>query len=420
MTIQIYPTPSPTPVSLEETLIDSFSRVRVSNPETLFDSKQIFDNQPLFWDDAETSGSGTTSSHSANTASTTIGVALNTAGTRIRQSFQSFNYQPGKSQWILMTGILAESGGGTGIDRGWGYGNDKNGVFLVDEAGTYNVRVRSYATGSAVDTDIPQSSWNVDKFDGTGPSGITIDFTKSQIFAIDLEWLGVGGVRFGFVIDRVIYVAHVQNHANSLDVVYMSTPNLPIRYWVTNDGTGAASTVEHICCSVMSEGGSQDLGIVRNASTDGIHIDADTENTIYPIIGMRLKSAYIGAVVKILKVAVQLHTASETGEWILALNPTVSGTFTYNDETNSAVQIAKNTAGAATTVTNIGTRIDSGYSQSTSGGGGSGGDSSPINNSRYLGVDITETTFDTIVLCWRPIGGTNSHDVEGSITWREL
>ena len=52
---------------------DAFGRLRVSEPTTLFDSKQIFDAQPLLWDDQETSGSGTTgapSGHSTATAST--------------------------------------------------------------------------------------------------------------------------------------------------------------------------------------------------------------------------------------------------------------------------------------------------------------------------------------------------------------
>lgn len=77
--------------------LDAFGRIRTSSPYTLFDSKQLFDNQPLFWDDSEVSGGSTTSSHSTATASTTIGVGATTAGKRVRQTFMSFNYQPGKS-----------------------------------------------------------------------------------------------------------------------------------------------------------------------------------------------------------------------------------------------------------------------------------------------------------------------------------
>ena len=95
--------------------IDAFGRLRVSNPTTIFDSKQIYDNQPLLWDESLESGGGITSSHDPNEAATTIGTTLNTAGQFTRQTFMRFNYQPGKSQSIFMTGILDPSGGGTGF-----------------------------------------------------------------------------------------------------------------------------------------------------------------------------------------------------------------------------------------------------------------------------------------------------------------
>jgi len=85
-----------TSVTLPSTSSDAFGRLRVSSPHTLIDSKQIFDNQPLYWDDSGVSGTGTTSTHSTLTAMTTMGVSLNTAGKRVRQTFQRFNYQPGK------------------------------------------------------------------------------------------------------------------------------------------------------------------------------------------------------------------------------------------------------------------------------------------------------------------------------------
>jgi hypothetical protein len=101
--------------------MDAFYRMRVSNPQTIFDSKQLSDNQPLFWDDAQTSGSGTGSSFNANQASTTISVGNATAGTRVRQTFRHFNYQPGKSQLIIMTGIVGAAA--TGITKRLGLFN---------------------------------------------------------------------------------------------------------------------------------------------------------------------------------------------------------------------------------------------------------------------------------------------------------
>lgn len=83
--------------------IDAFGRWRVSNPVTIFDSKQIYDTGLLFWDDQEVSGAGTSSVHSVDKAATTISVSATTAGKRVRQTFRRFNYEPGKSQQVLMT-----------------------------------------------------------------------------------------------------------------------------------------------------------------------------------------------------------------------------------------------------------------------------------------------------------------------------
>ena len=77
----------------------------------------------------------------------------------------------------------------------------------------YFVR-RTFVSGSAVDADeIAQSDWNTDKLDGTGPSGIILDESKAQILWWDFEWLGVGTVRCGFVIDGLFRTCHVFNHA---------------------------------------------------------------------------------------------------------------------------------------------------------------------------------------------------------------
>jgi len=404
--------------------IDAFGRWRVSNPETLFDSKNIFDdpdlastveNQTLLYDNQETSGSGTGTNYKANESSQDLTVGNATAGTRIRQTKMRFNYQPGKSQEVLMTFNL--NGTATGITKREGMFDDNNGLFLEADGTTINFVRRTYTSGSAVDNQVEQSNWNIDTMDGNGNSGITLDFTKTQILIIDFEWLGVGRVRMGFVIDGKIYYAHEFLNSNILDVVYMQTPNLPLRSEISNDGTGAADSLEQICSTVISEGGSQDIGIIRYASTAGTHVDANTENSIYAILGIKLKSAYIGTTIRIINSSIQLHTANHKCEWMLIYNPTVAGTFTYSDQTNSAVQVAK--GATANTITGgyyiTGGFIESGGQQS----GNAGSTSRGIENALRLGSLIDGTT-DSIVLAVRPIASSTNVDVEGSLTWREL
>lgn len=391
--------------------LDAFSRLRVSQPYTLFDSKQIHDNQPLFWDDSETSGSGTTSTHSANRASTIIAVSANTAGKRVRQTFQRFNYQPGKSHLVVMTARMDSGAAETGITAEVGYHDDNNGLFFRLKDGVIYVVQKSNATGTPVETAIAQADWNLDTLDGSGDddtnsSGIAIDPTATQILFLDFEWLGVGRVRMGFFIDGRPVYCHQFLNANNLTAVYMSTPNLPIRYSIENDGNAGAAGLEHICSSVASEGGVTDLGVLRHK--DSGSIGTLSSGTVYALVGIRLKDAYKGAGILLESLSGLATSSNDVAHWELRWNPTVAGTFTYGDETNSAIQTA---TGASTNTVTGGTEIDGGYFTNAL----------PVTvaapNALRLGEAI-DGTKDEIVLCVRPV--TNNITCEGSLTWREL
>jgi hypothetical protein len=385
--------------------IDAFGRWRVSEPQTIFDSKQLYDAQPLFWDDQQVSGTGTTSTHNPNTASTVLSVSGTTAGRRVRQTFMRFNYQPGKSQLILCTGTLSATGGGTGIVRAMGLYDDKNGIFIRDNQGTVEAVIRTYTSGTAVDNAVSQANWNLDKMDGTGASGVTLDPTKSQIVAIDFEWLGVGRVRIGFVVDGAFIYVHEFLHANRTAGVYMSTPNLPLRYEISNNGTGVASSLEHICSSVMSEGGIENLGILRHQDT-GL-ISSLSSNTAYAVMGGRLKSTHIGVSINVENISI-IGSANDQAHWELRFGGTVAGTFTYNNLANSAVQTAIGTN--ANTITG-GTEIDGGYFSTTQ------GISFTVPNAARLGSTIAGVSqeWQLVII---PI--TNNMSVRASVTWREL
>lgn len=397
---------------MTHTSTDAFGRDRVAEPHTIFDSKQLFDNQPLLWDDSEVSGGSTTSTHSTALAASTMGVGATTAGNRVRQTFMRFNYQPGKSQLVMMTSVLDKSGGGTGITRRVGLFDDNNGLFLEDAEGTYQFVRRTKTSGSVVNNAAAQSAWNIDRMDGTGVSHKTIDFSKTQILFIDFEWLGVGSVRMGFVIDGHVFYCHEFLNANVLDVVYMSTPNLPLRYEIDNGGTGAASTMDHICATVISEGGSEKNGVLRYVSTGGTAVAAVVANTVYAVCGVRLKSAYIGATIDLESITL-INENSQDFECLVYLNPTVADVFTYGDETNSAVQTA--TGAAANTITG-GTVMSGGMVKASNQGAGS--TARDLDNALRLGSSIAGTV-DEIVLAARPLAASTA-SFEGSIAWREI
>ncbi len=394
---------------------DAFGRMRVASPQTIFDSKLLYDAAPLLWDDVELSGGGTATNFSTDTASSVLSVSANTAGVRIRQTFRRMNYQPGKCQQIIMTGNLRLSGGGPGITSAFGIFDNDNGIFLKDNQGTVEVVLRSNTSGSPVDRIVPQSEWNKDTMGGNGPSGVRLDFTKSQLVMIDYAWLGVGRVRIGVVIKGCLIYFHEFDNSNTLDLSYMSTPDLPLRYLIINDGTGQASSMRHMCCTVISEGGRSPSGVLRWESTAGSAITTDAENLCFAIIGLRLKTDHLSAEVLLQRVAMSIQTTGERAEWLLVFNPTVADTFLYVDVANSALQVAKGTTANRVTA---GTQITGGYVET--GQMVTGGDNiaEELKNAMLLGSTIAGVR-DTVVLAARPIGGVSAMDIEGGIGWRE-
>ena len=332
---------------------DAFGRQRVSQPEALFDAKAIIDNQPFLYDDAEVSGSGTGSTHSVDTASVVLDVSNTTAGNRVRQSKRRPAYQPGKSQLAFLTFTLGAAA--TGITRRVGLFDADNGLFLEQDSTGLRLVRRTSTSGSAVDNQVEQADWSQDVF-------ADLDPTKSQILFIDYEWLGVGSVRMGFVIDGALRYAHYFLNANNLAGVYMSTPNLPARYELDNDGTGAAATFETICASIISEGGADATGLTHTVDRAASSLTTGSNTSIYGLVAIRLKAAALQATVRVAALGV-MCTSTADYRWALILNPTIVGTaLSWSDETDSAVQSA--TPGNGTTLTG-GTLLASGYGSST-------------------------------------------------------
>lgn len=168
----------------------------------------------------------------------------------------------------------------------------------ISGSAVLNFVQRSYVTGSLVETRIPQSAWNGDKLDGTGPTGRTVDPTKSQIFWTDIEWLGVGDVRMGFVVDGTLVNAHTFHHDNVEPTTYMTTAILPIRYEIFNTATTSSnSTLKQICSTVISEGGYEGFSRRYNVDTGSVPVNLALASTPYPIISLRLNSSRLDSVI---------------------------------------------------------------------------------------------------------------------------
>lgn len=264
---------------------DSFGRLRVSNPVTLFDSQHQYDKSPIQWGEVITGSA--TSTHEPDKSSILLAVTASASDAVVRQSREYFRYQPGKSQLIYMTAAFGAAS--AGVTKKFGYYDTENGFFVEQDAsGVINVVQRSKESGSVVDTTIAQSSWNHDVMDGSGASGITLDGTKGQILVIDLQWLSIGRVRIGFEINGLITYVHHFHHANVDTGPYMTTANLPCRYEISTTGANTGS-FRTICSSVISEGGFEEI---RGNVFTALNSTLIAVTTRRPILSFRPKATF--------------------------------------------------------------------------------------------------------------------------------
>ena len=308
--------------SSNATNLDAFGRLRTSLPLTLFDSNHRYTDNGL-WNTL--SGTGGAVAFNANQGLIDLSVTAASGSSVIRETTKVFAYQAGKSLLAMNTFVMSPAK--ANLRQRVGYFSTENGMYLELDGTNLSLIKRSLVGGSISNTSVPQASWNGDKLNGTGPSGLTLDVTKAQILWMDFEWLGVGTVRIGFVINGKFIVCHSFHHANLISSTYITTASLPLRYELSNTNTTAgASTLKQICSTVLSEGGYELRGAQRAidlpVSTPRVCTDA---GVYYPVISLRLKQNRLDSI-SILSAITALGVGNNAiYNWKLIANGTTSG-----------------------------------------------------------------------------------------------
>lgn len=321
--------------------VDAFGRARTAQPFTLFDSSHRFADNGLW---ATSNSSGTTITFNQNAG--LIELALpNTANAEIiRETTKVFPYQPGKSLQTMTTFVLNPAQ--TNLRQRVGYFGANNGIYLeLDGSSLYFVE-RNSVGGTLAETRVAQADWNVDTLLGnvvSSPTHITLDITKAQILFIDIEWLGLGTVRCGFMIDGRLVHCHSFHHANFIANTYMTTASLPLRYEIKNHNgaTGNSSLMKQICSTVISEGGYELYG-TQQAVDIPIQspVDLPTAGTYYPIISLRLKTSpnRLDAIAILTAISLMAITNNANYNWRLVASGTTTGGTWVSAADNSSVE----------------------------------------------------------------------------------
>ena len=316
--------------------LDAFGRFRVSTPLTLFDSSHRYKDNNLW--SSLTAVNGTTYAFNQNQGLMDLTVTAASGSSVIRETTKVFAYQPGKSLLVLNTFVFAPSA--TNLRQRVGYFGNDNGIYFQLDDGVVSFVKRSLVTGSPSETTVPMSAWNIDKMDGTGPSGFTLDVTKAQISWMDIEWLGVGTVRCGFVIDGKFVHCHSFHHANKIASTYITTASLPLRYEITNKAaTNGSRTMKQICSSVISEGGYELNGLQQAVGTVITTPKTLTSSgTYYPVVSIRLKASRLDAII-ILTALSMMPVSTGNFSWRVIASGTTGGGVAWQDAgVDSAVE----------------------------------------------------------------------------------
>lgn len=302
---------------------DAFGRTRVSAPLTLFDSSHRYNDNGLW---STSSGVGGTFTFNANQGLVDLNVTTASGSEIIRETNKVCSYQPGKSLLFMSTFVM--NAPKANLRQRVGYYGASNGLYLEVSGTTEPAFVeRSSVSGSLSETQIAQTNWNIDKLDGNGPSGFTLDITKAQILWFDIEWLGLGTVRAGFVINGAFIHCHSFHHANLITSTYITTASLPLRYEITNVGTTASSsTLKQVCSTVLSEGGYELRG-AQSAVETPVASPRDLTNisTDYPVISIRLKLTRLDAIVILTALSIMGITNNANYNWKVIAGGTTTG-----------------------------------------------------------------------------------------------
>lgn len=303
--------------------IDAFSRWRTSNPVTLFDAQLTYGLAPLVYEPITAEANATVTHDATNRTALCTFASTPTGGKAYVQTYDYFRYQPGKSQLVFVTFNM--KGGVANTLKFAGYSDGVNGIEFQMNGTQPRVALLS-DTGNG-DDFVNQADWSLDPMDGTGRSGITMDFSKMQIFVIDFQALYVGRVRVGFDIGGSLHYVHEFVHANLDEVPYIQTANLPVRCGMTCTAT-VSTTMNFICTSVISEGGQDDItgysfsqeGTVTAGSGTDTHILSIQPKTTFNSITNRSKF-----VLESLDIVV---TGNSPVKWKLVIGQALSGTNT--------------------------------------------------------------------------------------------
>ena len=357
----------------QTTSFDSFNRTIIDAPTTIFATHMAF-NQQLNILDYRSTGTGSFFFDVSNTVTelTVAGVA----GRAVKQSREYLLYLPGKSQVVHFTltphyrgtfdnNVAVRAGlfddyrdknTASSSNAGNSFGqevNQKSMGHFFELSGNQWFVVERYNSPDNITnvTRVPQSQWNIDTVDGninTSKSGFVLPSnpTFGILLFLDRQWLGVGIVRMGlFYNAKPIYVHAFQNR--SIGIPYTHLPKLPLRWEIERTstiGTVPSTTMASICGAAFVGGQYLPYGNLYSLPITTISSDIPVDQTLRPILLIRLQQQYCRATVKLKSLElINTNTNNADAGYQVCRNPILAGpsiTWVKHPDPRSMIEYA--------------------------------------------------------------------------------
>jgi hypothetical protein len=309
---------------------------------------------------------GGTIAYNATKNSASLDVTAASGDVAIIQSKQFHPYYPAHAQQAVFTmiGFIPQ----TDVTKRIGYFSSdtvspfdtvKDGFYLESSGGVVSLVISKGGTAIT----IPQSAW-LDPLNGTGSSGLTVDWNNFQVFMIDFLYLGGTTVNLYWTANGRRHLVHQHHHSNNFADVIMDHPSQPIRAEIRS--TGGAGDFDFVCGQVSSQINSFNFnGVPFCVDSGSTFINLATAATEYAILGLR-KSDRHWELFKQDVTIVSPAGPNQAYRWRLLQNPTLSAGLTWGNTTVAGVDYA--IGDGAITVSDIGHELASGVGISRSSG----------------------------------------------------
>jgi hypothetical protein len=229
----------------------------------------------------------------------------------------------------------------------------KSGSFTVSSTGTADGTFATTITGvAATDNWVYQNQWNVDRMDGNGPSLMTLDHTKGNVYEVSYQYLGYGQISFAIEDTGTGYPhpVHRIEYANNNTSPSLLLPNLKVGWFAASLGSTTDLSIFGASCAAFIEGkGITNFRAPEAQGNNKTGIGTTLTSVIAirnrAIINSNINSAQV--VLKFVSVAVD---GTKPARAEIILNPVLAGepNWTYQDESNSIIEY--DTAGTTVTM----------------------------------------------------------------------